>query len=507
MTRLASARLAATLALAALVAAVGCSPPSKEVSTVLLPVPGDPSVSFEVRFHAGSAYDPPGKEGLAYVTARLLAEGATTKRSYEQIVDALHPLAASYDASVDKEIVSFRGRTHGDNLDAYLELFVDALTAPAFDEADFRRVRDRTLSYVEKTLRYSSDEELGKAALAHAVFEGTPYRHPVVGTAAGLRGLTVDDVKSFYAKHYTPPNATLGLAGGLSDDLETRVREGLRGLPDGPAPQRIAPPSPPALERTEAILIDKPGADASISFGYPIEVRRGDEAFYPLWLANSWLGEHRNAASHLFQVIREKRGMNYGDYSYIEAFPQGGRRSMPPTGVARRAQLFEVWIRTLPDEQALFATRAALRAIDRLVTSGLPADEIELRREFLRKYSLHFAESASGRLGYALDDAFYGIDAPGHLERFRAEMEAMTPERVERAVREHLRSDRFVLAIVTGDAEGLRGALISGEPTPIAYATPKPNEILAEDEEIARWPLKLPPDAIRVVPVDEFLER
>ena len=37
------------------------------------------------------------------------------------------------------------------------------------------------------------------------------------------------------------------------------------------------------------------GADASISFGFPIDVRRGERDFYALWIANSWLGEHRNS--------------------------------------------------------------------------------------------------------------------------------------------------------------------------------------------------------------------
>ena len=68
-------------------------------------------------------------------------------------------------------------------------------------------------------------------------------------------------------------------------------------------------------------------------------MRRGDRDFYALWIANSWLGEHRNQSSHLFNVIRELRGLNYGDYSYIESFPEGGERNMPPVNVPRRRQL------------------------------------------------------------------------------------------------------------------------------------------------------------------------
>jgi zinc protease len=96
------------------------------------------------------------------------------------------------------------------------------------------------------------------------------------------------------------------------------------------------------------VIVEKPGPSTAISLGYPIDLHRGSREFYALWIANSWLGEHRNSSSHLYKVIREKRGMNYGDYSYIEAFPQGGFRTMPPTGVGRRQQMFEVWIRPVP---------------------------------------------------------------------------------------------------------------------------------------------------------------
>jgi zinc protease len=108
-------------------------------------------------------------------------------------------------------------------------------------------------------------------------------------------------------------------------------------------------------------------------------------------------------------VIRESRGLNYGDYSYIEAFPEGGQRRTPPPNVGRRQQLFEVWIRTLRNDKALFALRAAMREFQDLVDHGMTQEEFDLTRDFLTKYSLHFAETTSSRLGYAIDDQFYGM--------------------------------------------------------------------------------------------------
>ena len=151
-------------------------------------------------------------------------------------------------------------------------------------------------------------------------------------------------------------------------------------------------------------------------------------------------------------MIREHRGLNYGDYSYIEAFPEGGHRTMPPVNVPRREQLFEIWIRTLPNDKAVFALRAALRELQSLVDHGLTEQQFELTRGFLKKYSLHFAETTSARLGYAVDDRFYGIDGEGHLARFRKMMDELTLDDVNGAIKRHLQTANLKIAIVTGDA-------------------------------------------------------
>jgi zinc protease len=254
------------------------------------------------------------------------------------------------------------------------------------------------------------------------------------------------------------------------------------------------------------LLVAKPGADASVSFGFPLDVPRGTKDFYALWIANSWLGEHRNQSSHLYQVIREARGLNYGDYSYIEAFPEGGGRTMPPTGVGRHRQLFEVWIRTLPNPQALFALRAALREVTDLIEHGMTEEEFALTREFLSKYALHYAPTTSERLGYAVDDRFYGIDGEGHLARFRQMMRELTLEDVNAAVKRHLQVDRLAIAMVTGEADAMKARLISGEPTPIEYASPKPATVTEEDPQIAAFPLRIQGESIEIVPVDEMFE-
>jgi zinc protease len=85
-------------------------------------------------------------------------------------------------------------------------------------------------------------------------------------------------------------------------------------------------------------------------------------------------------------------------------------------------------------------------------------------------------------------------------------MDELTVGDVNAAIERHLQYADLKIAIVTGDAAGLSDALASGQPSPIAYPSPKTPEILAEDREIAAYPLDIPADRIAAVPVTEVFQ-
>ncbi|MBL8859691.1 MAG: insulinase family protein [Planctomycetes bacterium] len=476
--------------------------------SVLMPVAQDPTVSFRIWFQVGSQDDPVGKEGLAALTGALISEGATKKHAYDQILTLLFPLAANYGVSVDKEMTIVSGQVHRDHTGAFYELLLDAITEPAFAAEDFERLRDQAISGIENGLRYASGEELAKATLTETVFHGTPYAHFVDGTVDSLKSITLDDVRAFYAKFYTRDNVVIGLGGAYPRELPVRIKADLGVLPGGrPAHPASVKPAQPVRGRN-LVLVDNPSAKgSSISMGIPIDLQRGTREFYALWIANSWLGEHRNSSSHLYQVIREERGINYGNYSYIEAFPRAGGRRMPPQGVARRQQMFEIWLRTISvRENTLFSLRAALREIETLVEKGLTREQFEFTKNFLKGYSSHYAESTYERLGYALDDRFYGLDS--HLTQFKKMMNEITLDEVNAAIKKYMKVDDLMIAIVAPDAAELKALVVSGAPTPVVYpeGLTKPAEILAEDAKIQAWPLGIQSDDITIREVTSMFQ-
>ena len=481
--------------------------PTSAEPPVLLPVASDPNVAIKLWFKVGSQDDPAGKEGLASLTAALLAEGGTAQMAYDEILKRLYPLAADYGVNVDREMTVATGRCHRDVVPQFYPLFTAAIMNPGFRADDFERLRARAISTLEKQLRFSSDEELGKAALYGFVFGGAPYAHHELGTVAALKAITLDDVRNFYKTHYTKDNAVLALGGAYDDKLPKLLAADVSRMASG-KPAAAAPSAPASLPGRNVLIVEKPGQSTAMSLGHPLDVHRGSKDFYALWVANSWLGEHRNQFSHLYQVIRERRGMNYGDYSYIEAFPRGGRLDMPPTGVGRKQQIFEVWLRPVPHERAPFAIRAALREIESLVKNGLTKEQFEEARNFLKKYSLHFAETNAQRLGYAVDDRFYGIGGEGHLAKFRKTMDELTQDDVNTAIRKYIHPEELDMAFVTSDANRLKEALVSAKPTPIDYAgIEKPAAQLEEDKEIAKYPFGVTADKVRIVKVDEMFAK
>lgn len=471
---------------------------------VLLPVADDPTVSFRVVFNAGSQNDPAGKEGLAALTAALVAEGSTQKHSYEEVLALLYPMAADVSEQVDKEMTVFSGRTHKDNLDAFYGLLKEIVMEPAFAEEDFARVKNDFLNYVKTTLRYSQDEELGKEALYEFIFAGTPYEHNEEGYVKSLQAITVQDVRDFHKKRYTRENVVVGLGGGFERSFADRVRKDFDALPAGGA-SPVPAPVPGTIEGFQVKIIEKDVQSTAISFGSPIGVTRGSKDFYALAMATSWLGQHRTSFAHLYQVIREARGLNYGDYAYIEHFPMSHGANFPPSNVARRQQIFQVWIRPVPNEARLFAFRAALRELRDLVENGMTAEEFEHTRKFLKGYTLHYAPTTMAKLGYAIDDRFYGIDK-GHWATFARMLDELTLKDVNAALRKNFSYENLKVVFITPDAEGLKAMLVTNAPSPITYASEKPASVIEEDKEISTYPLVVKPENVMIVKVDDVFE-
>ncbi len=463
-----------------------------------------PLVSVRVAFATGAAADPPDRAGLAHLTARVMARGESGGRSADERNQRLFPMAASIDFQVDKEMTVFHATVHRDNLEAFYPLLRDVLLDPAFSEVDVERERANTVGMLDTGLRRSDDEELGKEVLYTRVYAGHPYGWPNVGRLDALAALTAADLREFYREWFTADRVRVGVAGGFAPTFAERLAADLaRGLPRPRQDRTLRVPPVPEPEVSQMTIVQKEARGTGIHIGMPIPVNRSHREWLALWLVRSYLGEHRSENSHLFQRLREVRGLNYGDYAYIEYFPDGGSRFVPPTNRARSEQMFQIWLRPVQPANGPFALKAALFELRKLIREGLSEAEFEATRDYLTASANLLAQTEERRLGYAMDAAFYGIAAD--FQRFvREGLGWLTVHEVNRTLRRYLRGDRLHIVVVTEDADGFRDAVLGEVPTPPDYGDREvPAAVAAEDAEIAAMPVGVEPAAVVILPVAE----
>jgi zinc protease len=475
---------------------------SAAIQSVLQPN-RSPLISFRLLFNTGSASDPAGKEGVAALTAAMIAGGGTRTMTYDQIVEAMYPMATGFGSQVDKEMTVFTGTTHLDNLDKYYSIISQMLLDPGFREEDFSRIKTDSMNYLKVSLRGGNDEELGKEALYNMIYEGLPYGHNNTGTVSSLEKLTIDDVRDFYQKHYTQANLVIGLAGGYPNNFTKKIESDFAKLPVGQSDQRKY--DAPKLEAGMKIqIIQRPTRSTAISLGFPINITRADKDYPALAVVASYFGQHRSSNSYLYHRLREMRGLNYGDYAYIEYFPRGMFQFQPDANLGRQMQIFQIWIRPVPPEQGLFTLRAALFEYDKLVREGMSKEAFEGTRDFLMKYNNILTSTQDAQLGYALDSRYYGM--PNFNTYMRDQLSKLTLEDVNRAIQTYLKSDRMRVVLVTKDADALRDAITSGKPSHIEYNSQKPQEILDEDKIIETYKINVQSDDVMVVSVDKVFQ-
>ena len=478
---------------------------------VELKLPNSNKIVVKFMFRNGSISDPAGKEGLTSATASVIAQGGTGALTYSQIQDKIYPMAASYEASTDKEVSIFTFEVHRDWLKEFYPIMIGLITNPAFKEEDFQRVISNQQNYVDQVIRASSDEEYSKKSLEDLLFRGTNYQHMVAGKTASVKSISLMDIRNHYRNFFTKNNLMVGIAGNYPKDFLNKLKKDIEGL------SRINPiiPEAPKVNMPDGYhveIISKESAFGSAIFmGFPMDMTKAKDDYAALMVANSYLGEHRKSYGKLYQQLRETRSMNYGDYSYIDWYDNGGANMLPPSGVPRNSNYFSMWIRPVQIAkqlkqqyaelkdiqlgQAHFALRMAVRELSKMVNRGISSADFEATRTFLRSYMKLYIKSPSEQLGYLMDSKFYGRrDFIKEMDKLLSDLKA---EDVNKAIKKYLQINNMFVTIVTDKSEAgpLKESLLNNSDSPMSYSdalkSGLPKEVLAEDEEVSKFKLNI----------------
>ena len=268
-----------------------------------------PIVSVSLNLHAGSRYDPLGREGLADMVAELLTKGTET-RSADQIAEEIESVGASLTAGAGTDFFGIASTVMSDHVELAFELMGDVLLNSTFLEEELELARTRFLSTLR--VEQSDPNALATRYFAREIYGNHPYgrRESLIS----LSSITGDDVRQFADSRLLPGGGLLVLAGDITlDEARELAGEYLgewQGTADAPT-NILTPPH----KATEILLVHRPGADQSSIRAGNLALMPGDDLFYSATLANQVLGG--GADARLFDILREQHGWTYGAYSGI----------------------------------------------------------------------------------------------------------------------------------------------------------------------------------------------
>lgn len=410
----------------------------------LYPLQELPLVSVRLVLPAGSAYEPPGKRGLAALTAEVLPRGAPGASSPQERAERLGA-TLSVSPYIDDVQIGLDGLARDQG--ALLDLLAEVVMRPSLAAGELEHARQALADEGEVSL--DDPAALAQDAARGALFAGHPYARPALGVPDDLRSLSAEDVAAFHRARYRPGGASLVIVGDIDPGAARKAVEARFGAWEaGTSSPGLSTVPPPAPGR-RVLLVDLPGASAELVVAAPAREASIPEAA-ALDLINDGLGG--GFSSRLLDELRVNRGLVYDVSSRFERHPRGGwflvQTSVPAESTREALDLI---LKALADFRAVGASRADLDGA---------------RAFFLAEHARLFESPnrLAGALAGALGD---GSGAP-YLAAYRARLRQLDSTRSAALRGQHFPGGtNDVLVVVVGDAAFLSPLLESLGPVQV----------------------------------------
>lgn len=384
---------------------------------------------------SGTGDDPPGKYGVASLTAAMLENGAGSRSALE-ISDAVDFLGADLSASSGVDSSAVRLHVPVARLADALPIMADVALRPTLPAEELERLRQQRLT----NLLQARDDPATINALAFSrVLYGTSHRYGTAtqGTAETIRVLRVEDLRAFYNAAFRPDNAALLVVGDVTPSAVQPLLQSSFGewKAQGSAPAHASFPQVADRTRREIYLVDKPGAPQSqIRIG-SVGVARSTPDYFPIEIMNTILGGA--FSSRLNLNLREKHGYTYGASSGFDM-----RSSAGPFVAAAAVQT----------DKTSEALKEFFNELNGMLRPA-PADEVARAKSYV---ALRFPSTfeTTGDVARRLEELVVYRLPEDYYSRYVQNLEAVTPADVERVARKYIHPDRMAV-VITGDLKAI----------------------------------------------------
>jgi len=347
-----------------------------------------------------------------------------TSGDFQEAVETL-AMRMSYEDSRDAFYGNFETLTQ--NRAESVKLLKLALTKPRFDQDAVDRIRGQLLANLAYAER--DPEKVAAKEWFATAFAGHPYGKPAQGTDATVTAIGGDDLEAYRKRIFVKDTLKVVAVGDITpDELGKLLDEVFGDLPQSGSLTPVALVKPMSGGKEKWIEMDVPQSVAVFGVG---AMPRKDPDFLAAFVVNQLVGGG-GFASRLMEEVREKRGLAYSVYSYIQPFRHA---SVLSGGVATKADAIT---------QSLNVIRSELKQI---AEQGPTPDEFENAKKYLiGSYALRFdtnSKIASQLLGLYEDD--FG---PDYVEKRNGLVAALTLDDAKRVAKRLLDNNDLIVTIV-----------------------------------------------------------
>ncbi|MGY2131053.1 M16 family metallopeptidase [Hymenobacter sp. HD11105] len=378
-----------------------------------------PMAVLNVLYNVGSRDEDPSHTGFAHLFEHLMFSGSVNIPSYDE---PLQRVGGENNAFTSPDITNYYLTLPAANIETGFWLESDRMLGLAFSDNGLEVQRKVV---VEEFKQNYLNQPYGDVwlRLRPLAYQHHPYNWSTIGKEIShIENAVMDDVRSFFAKHYAPQNAILVVAGAVTLDEAKRLAEKWFGpIAGGPRYERNLPLEP---RQTEARFLEIT-ADVPASAFYKVYHMpgRADEAYTAADLLSDVLG--RGKSSRLYQRLVKDQQLFNG----ISASCTG---SLEP-GLLVISGKLNTGVSLEEADAAVEAVVAELREV------AVPHDELEKVKN-QAEASIVFSEIEL--LNRAMNLAYSKLMGDANLvNEESARIQAVTPEAVLEAAREILRPE------------------------------------------------------------------
>jgi zinc protease len=283
----------------------------------ILPDTELPLVQVKVVIGTGSMYDPPGREGLAELTASTLRIGGKSGMSGNRVDEALEDLAANFQVSSNRDSTIFSFSVLKKNLDPGLDLFFGTLLHPSFEESKLILGKDLKIEELRRIV--DDPQKLAFREFGRIMHGGSPRGR--LSTNDSIHKIQREDLLGCYSRFYYPKNIMISIAGDIDSGEARTLVDRYFGAWRSPG-DKPPPPSLPRPQEGNLFFLTKDVPQSIVIFGWSAPAKK-DIEFYPFEVLDFIVGSG-GFRSRIFQEIRTNLGLAYSTGSFYKAYSDYG---------------------------------------------------------------------------------------------------------------------------------------------------------------------------------------